>query len=70
VPPTPAHHQHQRGGAAPPESKGSSSIIASPSMLEDPSFFKKRPVEKDLQLIFEATCIETCCELERRDRKW
>jgi hypothetical protein len=25
VPPTPAHHQHQRGGAAPPESKGSSS---------------------------------------------
>jgi hypothetical protein len=43
-----------------------SKIIASPSMLEDPSFFKNDLSEKDLQLIFEATCIETCCELERR----
>jgi hypothetical protein len=58
VPPTPAHHQHQRRCST-PESKGSSfKIIASPSMLEILHFSKNDLSEKDLQLIFEATCID------------
>jgi hypothetical protein len=36
-------------------------------MLEDPSFFKDDMSENDVQLIFEETCIETCCELQRKE---
>jgi hypothetical protein len=36
-------------------------------MLKDPSFFKDDMSEKNFQLIFEETCIETCCKLQRKE---